>query len=121
MVHERISVEDALPHLDYVQVVVAKGHAVPQNGPVSWLRRLPVAVLANNILYSVDLGAAVVGVDHYHRPPDLVLLFTVHHVVFIILVWIRIQVVDPLKIVAHGIRFVVRSRLLLLDRGLTSA
>ena len=90
MVHQGVSIENALPHLDDVEIMVSQGHTVPQDGPVTWLSGLTVAILSNNILYSVDLRATVVCVYNNHCPSDLVLLFSVHHVVFIILVWVGV-------------------------------
>ena len=53
VVHQRVAVEDALAHLDDVEVVVSEGHAVPEHRAVSRLVCLTVAVLADDVLDGV--------------------------------------------------------------------
>ena len=81
MVHQRVPVEDALPHLDDVQVVVSQRHPVPEHAAVTRLVCFPVAILTNHVLHRVQLATTVVCVDDDLLPPDHLLLATVHNVV----------------------------------------
>lgn len=53
VVHQGVSIENALAHLYYVQIMVAEGHTVPHHRAVARLSRLSVSVFANNVLESV--------------------------------------------------------------------
>lgn len=64
VVHQRVPVEDALGHLYDVQVVVSKGHAVPQQVAIARLGGLAIAIFANHVLHGVQLTPAVVGIHH---------------------------------------------------------
>jgi hypothetical protein len=81
VVHERVPVENAFRHLDDVQIVVSQRHAVPEEGAIPRLSRLPVPILANHVLHRVQLAAAMVRVYDDLRPANLVLLLSVHYVV----------------------------------------
>ena len=65
VVHQWIPIKDALPHLNYVQIMIPQGHTIPQERAIPRLVGLSVPVLSNNILHRVELPSAVVGVDYY--------------------------------------------------------
>ena len=81
VVHQRVTVENTLAHLDDVQIVVAQRHAVPKDCAVAGLVSLPVAILSDDVLHRVELAAAMVGVDDDLIPPQDGLLITIHQVV----------------------------------------
>ena len=78
MVHQGISVENALTHLDDVQVMVSQGHSVPEKSSVARLRGLSVSILADHVLHCVKLRPTVVGVHNDLSSTDLALLFSIH-------------------------------------------
>lgn len=109
VIHQGVPIELAFAHLDDVQIVVSEGHTVPQNRPISGLIGLSVPVLANHILQSVELCPAVIGVDYNLGPPQLVLLFSVHNVVLVLLLTVLlVQVVNALALRVHYHEVTVR-------------
>ena len=83
MVHEGIPIKYALSHLDDVEVVITQGHSIPQHRAISRLVGLSIAVLADYVLYSIELRSAVVGVHHDLLAAKLALLLTVNQVVLV--------------------------------------
>lgn len=58
--------------------MISQRHPIPQQRSVTRLRRLPIPILPDHILYSIKLRPAVIGVDNDLLPPDLALLLPVH-------------------------------------------
>lgn len=81
MVHERIPVENTLPHLNNVQIVVSQSHTVPENAAFTWLISLSIAILSDHILDRVQLTSAVIGVDDNLLAPDHLLFASIHEMV----------------------------------------
>jgi hypothetical protein len=81
MIHQRISIENALTHLDDVKVVISQSHAIPQDRSISWLICLFVPILANDILNCVKLTSAMIGIDNYICFSYLCLLLSIHQMV----------------------------------------
>ena len=50
MVHERIPIENALPHFDDVKVVISQSHTIPEQTAIARLVGLTVTILPNNVL-----------------------------------------------------------------------
>ena len=50
VVHERISVESALPHFNDVKIMVSESHAIPQQRSITRLIGFTISVLADNVL-----------------------------------------------------------------------
>lgn len=81
MVHQWVPIKNALAHLDDIQIMVPERHPVPQERTITWLRALPVAVFAYNILYSIQFTSAVVCVYNDLSSANLSLLFPIHDMV----------------------------------------
>lgn len=83
MVHQWIPVENALPHFDYVEVVISQGHAVPEQAAIARLVGFPVPILANDILNCVKLTSAVIGINNNLLSPQYLLFSSIHQVVLV--------------------------------------
>lgn len=81
VVHQRISIENALAHLDDVEVVISQGHAVPQDGAVSRLICLFVSVFANDILNRVKFTSTMICIDNYISFSNFGLLLSIHQMI----------------------------------------
>jgi len=82
VVHQRIPIENALAHLDDVEVVISQGHAVPQDGAVSRLICLLVSVFANNILNCVKFTSTMICIDNYISFSNFGLLLSIHQMIW---------------------------------------
>jgi len=82
VVHQRISIENALAHLDDVEVVISQGHAVPQDGAVSRLICLFVSVFANDILNRVKFTSTMICIDNYISFSNFGLLLSIHQMIW---------------------------------------
>ena len=58
--------------------MIPQSHAVPEEGAISRLSCLPVAIFANDILYGIELRPAVIGINDDLGPSDFVLFLPVH-------------------------------------------
>jgi hypothetical protein len=83
MVHERVSIEGTLAHFDYIKVMVAQGHSIPQYRPITWLIGFTISVFAYHILYCVKFSSAVVCIHYYLSAANLTLFFTIYQVVLV--------------------------------------
>lgn len=83
VVHQRVSVENALAHLDDVEVVVAKSHPVPKQSSIARLSGFSISVLTNDVLESIQFSSAVVRVDDNLSPSELRLFLSVHDVIVV--------------------------------------
>ena len=101
MIHQRITIEKTLSHFDNVKVVVSESHAIPQECSIAWLVCFSVAVLANDVLDSVELTSAVICVHHYLRSPNPNLLFSINQLVLevsrLLLLWF-VKIIDDLAL-----------------------
>jgi len=82
VVHQRIPIENALAHLDDVEVVISQGHAVPQDGAVSRLICLFVSVFANDILNCVKFTSTMICIDNYISFSNFGLLLSIHQMIW---------------------------------------
>ena len=81
VVHQRVPIENALAHLDDVEVVISQGHAIPQDGSIPRLICLFVSILANNILNCVELTSAMICIDNDVSFSDFGLLLSIHQMI----------------------------------------
>ena len=81
MVHQRVTVENTLAHLDNVQIMITQRHAVPKDRAVAGLVSLAVAILSDDVLHRVELATAMVRVDNDLVSPQDGLLIAIHQVV----------------------------------------
>ena len=64
VIHQRVAVDERTLHFDQLDIAVSEGNSVVQNVSIRLVARLSVAILANDILHSVDFAPAVVRVHN---------------------------------------------------------
>ena len=71
MVHQRISIENALViGPNDVQVLISQGHAIPQDRALTIPCAFPEAALADYVLYCIQLAFAMMRIDNDLLPPQ---------------------------------------------------
>ena len=73
--------------------MISKSHSIPQYGSISRLIGFSVSVLADDILYGIELCSAMISVYDNLCPPQLGLLFSIHNMIG---VYVIISVVNLL-------------------------
>ena len=68
MIHQWVTIDKGSLHLDQFNVTVTQGESIVENITVCLVSRLSIAILANDVLYRIDLVPAVISI-HYDVAP----------------------------------------------------
>ena len=81
MVHKRISIKNAFPHFNNIEIMISKSHSIPENSTISWLICLSISILSYYILDSIKFTSAMASINYNLRSSQYGLLPSIHQMI----------------------------------------